>query len=74
MNIMDMNTDAIWKLLNEADDHITTWSAYAWQQWFAQIVDAVSSLDSDIARIIEIDEDGFVSPPVVGPIRDGGNS
>ena len=48
-----LSTDAIWKLLNEADDQQLNWSGGAWRQWFVQLVDAVSQLDSDMARLDE---------------------
>lgn len=48
-------TDAIWKLLNEADDEKSAWSAAHWGQWFVRLVDAVSQLENDATRRAEYD-------------------
>ncbi len=46
-------TDAIWKLLNEADDKKSSWSSGAWCQWFVRLVDAVSQLESAATVLAE---------------------
>ena len=48
-------TDAIWKLLNEADDEKSKWYAAQWGQWFVRLVDAVSALDNGLTRRAEYD-------------------
>ena len=50
-----LSTDAIWKLLNEADDEKTAWSSAAWQQWFVRLVDQVSQFENDMTRRAEYD-------------------
>ncbi len=46
-------TDAIWKLLNEADDEKSKWHASQWSQWFVRLVDAVAQLERAATRHAE---------------------
>lgn len=46
-------TDAIWRLLSEADDGEAAWSSGMWVQWFVRLVDAVSGLEMAATRRAE---------------------
>jgi hypothetical protein len=65
------STDAIWKLLNEADDQKSQWSAGTWGQWFVRLVDAVCAVDSDIARREDYDSGSEVCALCEKPTQNG---